>query len=75
LEVEWGENNREHQVEGLFPVYHKTNVMGLERFLREKFASWINNGSCVEENWKRFKKIIFERIDRFVTNIILRKMS
>jgi len=29
----------------------------------------------VEENWKRFKEIIFESIDRFVTYKILRKNS
>jgi hypothetical protein len=39
LEVEWGENCREHQVERLVPVYHKTNITGLQNFLRCKFAS------------------------------------
>jgi hypothetical protein len=30
LEVEWEENCCEPQVERLFPVYHKTNVVGLQ---------------------------------------------
>ena len=33
LEVEWGENCREHQVSRLVPVYHKTKVTGLQSFL------------------------------------------
>jgi len=40
LEVGWGENCRDHQVERLVPVYHTTNVPGLKSFLRGKFASW-----------------------------------
>jgi hypothetical protein len=75
LEVGWGENCREHQAESLVPVYHKTNVTGLQIFLRSKFASWASNGSCVEEIWKCFKEIIFESIERFVPNKILRKNS
>jgi hypothetical protein len=38
LEVEWGENCREHQVERLVHVYHKTHVTGLQIFLRGTFA-------------------------------------
>jgi len=34
LEVEWGEKCREHQVERLVPAYHKTNITGLQSFLR-----------------------------------------
>jgi len=34
LEAEWGENCHKHQVERLVPVYHKTNVTGLQSFLR-----------------------------------------
>ena len=66
LEVEWGENCREHQVERLVPVYHKTNVTGLQSFLRGKFTLWASNGSCVEEIWKCFKETVFESINRFV---------
>ena len=74
LEVEWGENCREHQVERLVPVYHKTNFPGLQSFLRSKFPSWESNRSCVEEIWERFKEIVFESIDRFVPHKILRKI-
>ena len=37
------------------PVYHKTNVQGLQSLLRGKFALWASNGSCVKEMWKSFK--------------------
>jgi len=57
LEVEWGEHCREHQAERLVPVYHKTNVTGLQSFLRGKFASWASNGNCVEEIWKCFQSL------------------
>jgi len=60
-------------VERLVPVYHKTNVTGLQSFLGSKFASWASQGSCVEENWKGFKEIVFERIDRSAPHKILRK--
>ena len=62
-------------MERLVPVYNKSNVTGLQSFLREKFASWASNGSCVEEIEKGFKEVIFESIDRFVIYIILRKKS
>jgi len=58
LDVEWGENYREHQVEKKAPVYHKTNVTGLQSFLRSKFASWASNSRCVEEMWKSFKETV-----------------
>ena len=73
LDVEWGKNCCEHQVEGLVPVYHETNVIGLQSFIRGKFASWASNSSCVEEIWKHFKEIVFESIERFVPHKILRK--
>jgi hypothetical protein len=44
LDVKWGENCLEHQVERIVPVYHKTNVPGLQRFLRGKFTPWAING-------------------------------
>jgi hypothetical protein len=49
LEVEWEESSWEPQVERIVPVYNKTNVLGLQTFLRDKFAVWASNGSCVEE--------------------------
>jgi hypothetical protein len=65
LEVEWGENCRELQMERFFPVYHKTNVIGLQIFLRGKFGSWASNVSGVEVIWKCFKEIVFQSIDLF----------
>ena len=60
LEVEWDEICREPQVERIVPLYHKTDVLGLQAFLREKFKLWAGNGSCVEEIWNSYKDIIFE---------------
>ena len=74
LEVKWGENCREDQVERIVPLYHKTNVPGLQIFLREKFASCASNGSCVVEIWESIKKTVFESIDRFVPHKILKKI-
>jgi len=55
LEVEWEESDCEPQVERVVPVYNKTDVLGLQTFLRDKFAVWSSNGSCVEEIWNNFK--------------------
>jgi hypothetical protein len=43
----------------LVPVYHKTDVLGLQIFLRDKLAWWAGKGSGVEEIWKNFKEIVF----------------
>ena len=72
LEVEWDENCGEPKVERIVPVYHKTDVLGLQ-VLREKFHLWAGNGSCVEEIWKNYKDIIFENIERYVPQKILSK--
>jgi hypothetical protein len=52
-------------------VYHKTDILGLQNFLRDKFARWAKNSSCVEEIWKHFKEIVFESIKRFLPHNIL----
>jgi hypothetical protein len=75
LEVEWDECGFEPQVERLVPVYNKTNILGLQNFLRDKFAEWASNGSCVEEIWNNLKTIVHECIERFVPSKILRKNS
>jgi len=49
LEVEWGEICRESQVEIIGPLYHKTEVLGLQAFLGEEFNLWNVNGSCMED--------------------------
>jgi len=43
------ESGCEPQVERLVPVYNKTDVLGLQTFLRDKFAVWASNGSCMED--------------------------
>jgi hypothetical protein len=73
LEVEWTESSCEPQVERVVPVYNKTDVLGLQNFLRDKFAVWASNGSCVEDIWNNFKSILYECIERFVPHKILRK--
>jgi hypothetical protein len=60
-------------VERSVPVYRKTNIPGLESFLRGKFASRTSNSSRVEKIWKNVREIVFESIDRFVPHKILRK--
>jgi len=44
FDVKWREKCREHQVERLVSLYHKTNVLGLQSFLRDKLTSCANNG-------------------------------
>ena len=73
--MEWEENCCAPQVESLVPVYQKTEVLGLQTFLRDKFGIWASNGSCVEEIWSNFKEILSECIERFVPHKILRKNS
>jgi hypothetical protein len=57
LEVEWEESDCEPQVKRVVPVYNKTDVLGLQTFLRDKFAVWASNDSCVGEIWNNFKNI------------------
>jgi hypothetical protein len=47
-------------------MYHKTDVLGLQAFLREEYSLWAGNGSCVEDIWENYKDIIFEGIKRYV---------
>jgi hypothetical protein len=75
LEVEWEGSCWELQVERVVPVYNKTDVLGLQTFLRDKFAVWAGNGSSVEEICEKFKSIVHESIERFVPHKILRKNS
>ena len=56
-------------------MYHKTNVLGLQKFLRDKLPTWANNGSCVEDIWKNFKDIVFECIKNFVPHKNLKQNS
>jgi hypothetical protein len=70
-----GKNCCESQVERPVPVYYKTNILGLQTFLRDKFAIWAGNGRFVVEIWNNFENIIFESIERFFPHKILRKNS
>jgi hypothetical protein len=73
LEVDWEENCCVPHVERLVPVYRKTDVLGLQSLLWDKFGIWTSNGSSVEEIWKNFKEIVSESIECFVPHKILRK--
>jgi hypothetical protein len=74
-EVEWEDTCSEPQVERVALVYNRTDVSGLQNFLRDKFVIWASSGSSVEEIWNNFKYIVYESIERFVTHNILRKNS
>ena len=65
----------EPQVQRVVPVYNKTDVSGLQNFLRDKFVVWVSNESNVEEIWNNFKNIVFESTDRFVPHKTLRRNS
>jgi len=41
-------------------VYNKTDVLGLQTFLRDKFAVWASNGISVDETRDNFKNIVYE---------------
>jgi hypothetical protein len=56
LEVEWENKVSEPQVEKTVPVYNKTDVVGLQTFLRDKLVRWASKGSSVEEIWVNLKK-------------------
>ena len=71
VEVDWEENCLESQLESVVPVYKKTEVLGLQTFLCDKFALWASNGSSVEELWNNFKSIVHESVERFVPHKIL----
>jgi len=66
LEVELEETCTEPQVERVVPVYNKTDVSGLQTFLRDKFVVLVTNGSSVEEILNNFKNRGHESIERFV---------
>ena len=55
-------------------MYNKTDVLGLQTFLRDKFAVWASNGSCVEEIWNNLKDIVYGCIERFVPRKIFRNI-
>jgi len=54
-ELEWENTCTEPQVERVVPVYKKTDVSGLQTYLRDKFVVWASNCSNVEETWNNLK--------------------
>jgi hypothetical protein len=75
LEVDWEGSFFEPQLEGVIPVYNKTDVLGLQTFLRDRFADWASNGSSTELIWNNFKNIVHESVERFVPHKILKLNS
>jgi len=73
LEVEGDEICWKPEVERIVPLYHKTDILGLQAFLQDKCNLWAGNGSCIEEIWKNFKDIIFKGIKCYVPQKILSK--
>jgi hypothetical protein len=55
------------------PGVPQNRFLWFANFLRDKFARWAENGSCVEEIWKNVKVIISESIAPFVPQTILKK--
>jgi hypothetical protein len=49
LEVEWEDNCCEPQGERVVTVYNKTDVLGLQNFLHDKFA----DGQVMAAAWRR----------------------
>jgi hypothetical protein len=70
FEVEWEENIFVLQLERVIPMYNRTDILGLQTFLRDKFADWTNNGSSVEQIWINLKNIVHESVERFVPHKI-----
>ena len=72
LEVDWEEKFFEPQLERVMPVYNRTDVLGLQTYLRDRFAVWASNGSSVEQIWNNFKNIVHESVERFVPHKTLK---
>jgi hypothetical protein len=72
FEIRWDEISRKTKVERIVPVYHETDVLGLQTFLLETFHMWAGNGNCLEEIRMSYKDIIFDCIKRYVPKKLLR---
>jgi hypothetical protein len=59
LETKWDEIFGELKVEIIVPLYHKTNILGLQAFLQDTFKLWARNGNCLEEIRENSKDNIF----------------
>ena len=58
----------------IVPMYNKTDVFGLQIFLRDKLPVWASNSSSVEEIWNNYKNIVNESLEHFVPHKIIRKI-
>ena len=56
-------------------MYKKTDVLGLQNFLRDKFTEWAINGSSVEEIRNNLKNLVYKSLEHFVPHKTLRKNS
>jgi len=72
LEVDWEENFFVPQLERVIPVYDRTDVLGLQTYLRDRFADWAKNGRSVEQIWNNLKNIVHESVERFVPHKTLK---
>ena len=75
VEVKWKHTCSTPHVERLVPIYNKPYILGLQTFLRDKYAVWASNGKSVEEISNNFKNIVHESMERFVPHKMLRKIS
>jgi len=75
LFVKWKETCRETQAERLVPLHNKTDIIGLQTFLWNKFETWVSNGKSIGEIWNNFKNIVQESIELYVQHNKLRKNS
>jgi len=73
IEVEWVGDCYKPEVEMIVPMYNKTDVFGLQIFLRDKLPVWASNSSSVEEIWNNYKIIVNESLEHFVPHKIIRK--
>jgi len=53
LEVDGEEKFFEPQLGRVIPVYNRTDVLGLQTYLRDRFAVWASNGSTRERGTLR----------------------
>jgi hypothetical protein len=61
LEVDWDDNRKGAQVGRIVPLYHKTDVLGLQSFLSGKFKLWAGSG-IVSKISGITSRILFSRV-------------
>lgn len=75
IEVDWERSSHIPQPDRVIPVYSKADVLGLQTFLRDRYANWASNGNSVERIWNNFKNIVHESVEHFVPHKILKVNS